>query len=202
MAPPLEQTADGFESQFGVNHLAHYLLSHLLVSTLHKTAVETGEKSRIIYLSSRAHSAGHIDFDDLNWKRKQYLPFKAYGQSKLANLLCAYEMNKQFQEQRKEIVAVSAHPGVIKTGLTRSNIKLWIIYLFMSPFLKTIPQGAATTVYTAISSDILKEDKGGKYYVDCKEYPPAIPEATDADVAARLYEVSANLVGVSVKFGE
>ena len=142
MAPPLEYTADGFESQFGVNHLAHFLLSHLLVPILHKSAVEAGQKSRIVYLSSRAHDSGHIDFEDLNWKKKKYFPFGAYGQSKLANLLCAFEMDKRFKEEKKLITAVSVHPGVIKTGLTRSNIKMWIIYFFMSPFLKSIPQGS------------------------------------------------------------
>src|ERR1700735_2706790 len=102
MMPPLSRTADGFELQFGTNHLGHFALTGLVLPQV------TG---RVVTVSSDAHKGGAIDFDDLNWERKRYRPWRAYGQSKLANLLFASELQRRLTQAGSSVKATAAHPG-------------------------------------------------------------------------------------------
>lgn len=186
MANPRELTADGFESQLGTNHVGHFLLTDLLLERLKSSA-----PSRIISVSSSAHRMGHFDFDDMNLERS-YSAWGAYGRSKLANILFASELNRRLEGTG--VVAVSLHPGVIKTELWRHLGVMFrvVIGFFASPFTKSVPQGAATTLYCATSKDIV----GGKFYMNCHEEAPANAEATDDAVAKRLWEWTVNAVSL------
>ena len=108
MIPPLSRTADGFEMQFGTNHLGHFALTNLLLPQI------TG---RVVTVSSGAHRAGQIDFDDLNWERKSYRGWRAYGQSKLANLLFTAELQRRLIDAGSTVEANAAHPGYAATNL-------------------------------------------------------------------------------------
>lgn len=184
-------TSDGYEMQWGVNHLGHFLLVHLLIDKMIES-VEEGFKPRVIMLSSVAHKYGHIDFNDPNWERRVYKPLAAYGQSKLANLLFARELNKRFGDQG--LLAVSVHPGVVTTELSRNNGKLKFFYAVTLPFLKNVPQGASTTCFCASAPD--DSLAGGGYYADSELTKPVIKEATDDAVSARLYDYSAEILGI------
>src|SRR5229473_443347 len=102
MAPPLTRTAEGFELQFGTNHLGHFALTNLLLEHV------TG---RVVTVSSTGHRWGAIDFDDLNWERKPYRRWRAYGQSKLANLLFTAELQRRLTAAGSDVLATAAHPG-------------------------------------------------------------------------------------------
>src|SRR5258705_8495357 len=108
MAPPLSRTADGFELQFGTNHLGHFALTNLLLDNI------TG---RVVTVSSTGHRMGRIDFDDLNWERKPYKAWRAYGQSKLANLLFTAELQRRLTAPGSPLLATAAHPGYAPTNL-------------------------------------------------------------------------------------
>src|ERR1700722_14100523 len=107
MIPPLTRTADGFELQFGTNHLGHFALTNLLLDHV------TG---RVVNVSSSAHRFGAIDFDDLNWERKPYKAWRAYGQSKLANLLFTAELQRRLTAAGSSVLATAAHPGYAATN--------------------------------------------------------------------------------------
>ena len=108
MVPPLGRTADGFELQFGTNHLGHFALTNLLLEHV------TG---RVVTVSSGAHRMGRIDFDDLNWERRPYRAWRAYGQSKLANLLFTAELQRRLSAAGSTVLATAAHPGYAATNL-------------------------------------------------------------------------------------
>src|SRR5665213_1763726 len=108
MIPPLTRTADGFELQFGTNHLGHFALTNLLLEHV------TG---RVVTVSSTAHRFGSIDFEDLNWERKPYQAWRAYGQSKLANLLFTAELQRRLIDAGSPVLATAAHPGYASTNL-------------------------------------------------------------------------------------
>ena len=108
MVPPLSRTADGFELQFGTNHLGHFALTNLLLEQV------TG---RVVTVSSTGHRMGRIDFDDLNWERKPYRAWRAYGQSKLANLLFTSELQRRLSDAGSGVLAMAAHPGYAATNL-------------------------------------------------------------------------------------
>jgi len=185
MAPPFTKTKDGFEIQFGTNHLGHFLLTQLLLDRL-----KEGAPARVVNVSSKAHTRGHVDFDNLDYHvPDSYTPFDSYGRSKLCNILHANEFNRRYAESCK-ITANSLHPGVIPTELGRNNTLSQIFYTLANIFLKSIEQGAATTCYVATSSNL--EGVGGKYFADSNEATP-IPEATNPEVAKKLWEVSEQL---------
>lgn len=184
MTPTCERTAEGFESQFGVNHMAHAYLYYLLKPMLMKQTSDT----RIISLSSLAHQyAGGGDnfkFDasfDLNFEKgRKYTPMKGYGQSKLANIIFAKVVAQE--TAGKPITAVSVHPGVItQTKLYRSTRPVFnfVVGLFVSD--KNIVQGAATTVWACVSPRVRDEDMRGSYLVDCCPALPLTPEGRDED---------------------
>ncbi|KAK3546317.1 hypothetical protein QTP70_025686, partial [Hemibagrus guttatus] len=155
MMCPYSKTADGFEMQFGVNHLGHFLLTFLLIDLLKKSA-----PSRIIILSSMAHSWGTIKLDDIN-SEKSYHNRREYGQSKLANILCARSLVKKLKDTGVTVYAV--HPGIVRTELKRHmNLGLLCLWKMVRPFTKTSVQGAQTSIYCAVEPAL--DSHSGGYY--------------------------------------
>jgi retinol dehydrogenase-12 len=189
MIPPYTKTEDGFELQFGVNHLAHFLMADLLIKNN-----LINEPGRIVVVSSYGHTfaSNGIQFDDLNFE-KGYNRIKAYGQSKLANILFAKELTKRMKAQGKDIIAVSLHPGSVKTELARHVPAFLAVPIqFLSGFFMKSPyEGAQTTLHCALSPDV----QGGEYFSDCKAVTPS-KHATDSAAASKLWDVSEKLVGL------
>ncbi|XP_035141271.3 retinol dehydrogenase 13 isoform X5 [Callithrix jacchus] len=192
MRCPHWTTEDGFEMQFGVNHLGHFLLTNLLLDKLKASA-----PSRIINLSSLAHIAGHIDFDDLNWQTRKYDPKAAYSQSKLAVVLFTKELSRRLQGSGVTVNAL--HPGVARTelgrhtgihGSTFSSTTLGPIFWLL---VKSPELAAQPSTYLAVAEELA--DVSGKYFDGLKQKAPA-PEAEDEEVARRLWAESARLVGL------
>ena len=176
-------TVDGLEWTFAVNPLAPFLLTNLLVPQL-----KAGAPSRIITVSSSAHRRGHIQFDDLMMSR-HYDEWKAYSQSKLANVLFSAELARRLPIQ---VTSNSLHPGAVRTGFGKSGGSLLKFALGAFGRLLLSPQeGARTTVFLASSPEVTGET--GKYFVRCKAVDPSL-EARDRSIAARLWEVSEQLV--------
>lgn len=204
MAGPLEKTKDGFESQFGVNHLGHFLLTNLLLPVLIKSGTKA-HSSRVVNLSSIAAllfaPAKGILFDDLD-ASKNYQKWERYGQSKIANILFTNELNKRMKEQGHDVISVSLHPGnIAETNLGRSiNLHsvaalLWQIKkscIHMLTESKNTKQGTATTILCALDPNVQSD----RYYEDCNVSDRVHPVAFDKDIAARLWNVSASMVGL------
>jgi len=180
-------TADGLERTFALNHLAPYLLTRLLLDRLRESA-----PARVVTVSSGAHTMGRIDFDDLGGERS-YSGMRAYSQSKLANLLFTYELARRLGPGG--ISANALHPGMVRTGFGAEDAGT-VQRLFtplMRPFMKTPAQGAATSVFLAASPDV--PGVTGGYFAGCK--PKASSKRShDEAAAARLWQVSAELVGL------
>lgn len=203
MGCPQGTTKDGFERQFGVNHLGHFLLANLLIDSL-----AAGAPARVISLSSRGHMLADVDFDDLNFERRAYQPMVAYGQSKTANALFAVEFDRRYHA--RGIRAYSVMPGMIATALERHMTDEIYTGLGIKPLaerdathMKSIPQGAATTLWAALAPEL--EGHGGLYLEDCREAAPfapgqsgptVLPRAIDPDRARLLWDVSEKAVGL------
>lgn len=182
MAMPRNLTKDGFEMQLGVNHMGHFLLTNLLLDLLKSSA-----PSRIVVLSSLAHYWGKIDREDLN-SEKAYNKYKAYSQSKLANVLFVRELSKRLAGTGVTVNAV--HPGVVKTELGRHLIHSYIrtvINPFVYFFFKTPRSGAQTSLAVALDEDL--EKVTGKYFTDCKIKSEG-SVAQDDDTAQWLWQES------------
>ncbi|GGH62490.1 short-chain dehydrogenase [Paenibacillus silvae] len=203
MNTPYRLTQDGFESQFGSNHLGHYALTGLLLPRLLSTPA-----SRIVTLSSIAAHNGRIDFDNLDGA-KGYNSWKFYVQSKLANMLFARELNNKLAEQGLSTVSVACHPGFSNTNLMSfGSGKRANPFMRLLTYLGTQPahMGALPTLYSAASPNI----KGGEYIGPDgrggrKGYPtidPIINRLYDANVSHRLWEVSEKLTGVTFAFDQ
>ncbi len=200
MAPPYTKTKDGFEMQFGSNHLGHFALTGLLLPVLAKT-----RNSRVITISSRAHSRGTIDFDNLDGS-KGYQAKKFYNQSKLANLYFALELDKRMKEHKLQTISIACHPGVSATNILK--LGHWEIpFLFKNIanlFLQPPSMGALSTIYAATDSNLI----GGEYIgplgqFQRKGYPAkGTPHsnATDLEVSRRLWELSEKLTDVDYPF--
>lgn len=161
MAMPRTVTKDGFEMQLGVNHLGHFLLTNLLLDIL-----KTSAPSRIIVLSSLAHKYGEINSDDLN-SEKGYNKYKAYFQSKLANILFTHELARRLKGTNVTVNAV--HPGVVKTDLGRHLVHSYVKKLidpFVYYFFKTAKSGAQTTIRLAVDTEL--DGVTGEYFADCR----------------------------------
>ena len=188
MACPYQKTADGFEMQFGTNHLGHFLLTMLLLDRLKRSA-----PSRIITVSSLGHKFAYkgINFDDIHFEKK-YDSWDAYANSKLANVLFTRELSKRLEGTH--VTANVLHPGAVETELARysftSSALLSPIRWYM---FKTPEQGAQTTIYCAVSEEM--EGVSGKYLADCAIKDPS-KRAQDDDAARKLWDLSLKLVGL------
>jgi len=194
MACPAAKTKDGFELQFGTNHLGHFLLTNLLLPDLKKSA-----PSRIVNLSSLAseRSNAKIHWDDLQLE-KSYTPWLAYGQSKLANVLFTRELAKRLKGTG--VTTFSLHPGAVVTELGRhlslaNKIPVGLFHLLGYLFpMKTSLQGAQTSLYACLDPEL--ESHSGEYLADCRIKYNVNPLACDDESARRLWEVSEQLVGL------
>ncbi|XP_058478737.1 retinol dehydrogenase 12, like [Solea solea] len=187
MSCPYGKTTDGFEMQIGVNHMGHFLLTHLLLDLIKRSA-----PARIVTVSSMAHSWGVINLDDIN-SEKSYSKMTAYSQSKLANILFTRSLAKRLEGTG--VTAYSLHPGVVQTDLWRHMSAPQLFAMKMvSPFTKDSVQGAQTTIYCAVEPSLEKESGG--YYSDCA---PASCSAAGKDdkVAEKLWELSCRLLSIT-----
>ncbi|WP_461169008.1 oxidoreductase [Arthrobacter sp. Z1-15] len=197
MATPHRTTADGFELQFGVNHLGHFALTGLLLPTL-----RAAPAPRVVTVSSLAHRGGKIDFDDLAAERS-YRPWARYNQSKLANLLFTFELNRRLQARGENLVAAAAHPGFASTNLTAGMHHPATLDL-LGGFFRLLGQSGARGALPALYAATAPGVRGGDFYgpdgpgqLRGKPAPvtPA-PQARDALAARRLWDVSTKLTGV------
>lgn len=196
MMPPYQKTKDGFESQIGINHLGHFLLTGLLIDILKKSA-----GSRVVSLSSIAHKNGKIRFDDLHYEKK-YNAQSAYSQSKLACLMFAYELQRRLDKNEYKVMSVAAHPGVAMTNLMQYLPSFMVkIGKVVGPLLLQPPKmGAMPTLRAALDTDI----KGGEYFGpsgfgEIKGSPERVNSSRrslDREVAAKLWELSEKETGI------
>ena len=197
MIPPYSKTADGFELQFGTNHLGHFALTGLLFDLLRNTP-----GSRIVNVSSTAHRRGNIDFDDLTWEKRKYAAWKAYGDSKIANLYFTYELKRKLAGADHPIVA-AAHPGWTATDLQRHS---GVIDFLNNFFAQDISMGALPTLYAAVAEDVQSGDYyGPSGFLEMRGYPDKAvsrPLAHDAAIAQKLWKVSETLTRVRYEVGE
>jgi NAD(P)-dependent dehydrogenase (short-subunit alcohol dehydrogenase family) len=198
MVPPLSRTAEGFELQFGTNHLGHFALTNLLLDRV------TG---RVVNVSSTGHRMGRIDFDDLNWERKSYSAWRAYGQSKLANLLFTAELQRRLTEAGSGVLAMAAHPGYAATNLQfHSGKRLQDMFSVVSNRLlgQSEEGGALPTLYAATAEIPGNSFAGPGGFMEQRGPAKRVGRssaAQDMDVARRLWEVSEELTGVRFPLG-
>jgi retinol dehydrogenase-14 len=186
-------TADGLEHTFALNHLAPFLLTELLLDRLRASA-----PARVVTVSSGAQSMGRIDFDDLQGAVR-YDGQKAYNQSKLANVLFTYELARRLEGSG--VTANVLHPGVVRTAFGREDGLRWMRLLLplVRPFLKSPERGAATSIHLASAPEL--ERVSGRYFVNGKEKRSS-PRSYDEQTARRLWDVSAQLVGLDSSTGQ
>ncbi|GAC1445636.1 MAG: SDR family NAD(P)-dependent oxidoreductase [Mycobacteriales bacterium] len=203
MAPPLLRTVQGFELQLGTNHLGHFLLTRLL-----EPALAAAAPSRVVNVSSRGHLRAGMDFHDPHWRTRDYDKWKAYGQSKTANVLFTLELDRRWGP--RGVHAFAVHPGVIMTELSRHLTADDLTALrsgsrpASAPLtLVGVDEGAATQVWAATSPEL--DGRGGLYLEGCAVAGPTpgdgtagyAPHAVDPEAAARLWAWSEREVGLS-----
>jgi len=202
MALPYKRTTDGFEMQFGTNHLGHFALTGLLMPT-----ILAAPNARVVMVSSGAHVPGVIDFDNLDGA-KSYGRWQAYSQSKLANLLFAYELQRRFVAAHASAIAVGCHPGFAATNLqaagprmSGSRLSEQFSILGSRLFAQTAAMGALPTLYAATAPEVNGCDYIGPTGLMGMRGAPAKVKSSarsyDATVAAHLWQVSEALTGVS-----
>jgi NAD(P)-dependent dehydrogenase (short-subunit alcohol dehydrogenase family) len=192
MMPPYSKTADGFELQFGTNHLGHFALTGHLADLIMKT-----ENSRIVNVSSGAHNFGKLDFDDLNRENRPYKKVRSYGESKIANLYFTYELQRRLDQSGSKTISVASHPGWTATELQRHAKILKFLNRFVA---QDISMGALPTLYAAVGPDV----KGSDYYGpsgwrEMRGYPKKVESnepSHDETNAKKLWKASEELTGV------
>jgi NAD(P)-dependent dehydrogenase (short-subunit alcohol dehydrogenase family) len=198
MATPLTRTADGFELQFGTNHLGHFALTNLLLEHI---------GGRVVTVSSTMHRVGAIDFEDLNWERKPYRRWRAYGQSKLANLLFTTELQRRLTAAGSDVLATAAHPGYAATNLqfhSGSGLQDRGAAVFNRLFGQDEDGGALPTLYAATAEIPGDSFAGPSRFREQRGAPKLVGRsdaAKDANVARRLWDVSEELTGARFPLG-
>ncbi|MGW4737344.1 oxidoreductase [Nocardia xishanensis] len=197
MAVPLGRTADGFEMQVGTNHLGHFALTGLLLDKI---------SDRVVTVSSGAHAIGKIDLDDLNWERRKYQRWAAYGQAKLANLMFAYELQRRLTAAGSAKISVAAHPGYAATELQSHTESLLdpIMSIGNRIFAQSAEMGALPELYAATVTPI----EPGAFYGPTglggmRGYPGTSGStklSRDEAVARGLWELSEKLTGITYSF--
>jgi NAD(P)-dependent dehydrogenase (short-subunit alcohol dehydrogenase family) len=199
MMVPYGKTEDGFENQFGTNHLGHFALTGLLIELLHKTP-----GARVVNISSNAHHFGEMDFSNLMFEDGEgYLAQKAYGRSKLANLLFTYELQRRFEARGVNTIAVAAHPGISNTNLAAHIFKRWRLKM-LQPLMGLMLQSAAMGALPGIRAAVDPTVSGGQYFgpdgsKERSGYPVVVfsNEAShNLEDALQLWEISEKLTGV------
>jgi len=207
MGTPRATTADGFELQIGTNHLGHAALTWLLMPALRGV-----EDSRVVTLSSIAHRGGGIDVDDLNFERRGYNAAAAYAQSKLANLLFAFELNRRLLAAGDTVISVAAHPGMTDTDLATNSARLRVpgplsgvvskvVSLGNKLITQSVERGALPQLYAATAPDV----QGGEYFgpggpgevFGAPDRAKPRAAAVNPDLGRTLWQRTAELTGVS-----
>ena len=195
MVPPLEYTEDGFESQFGVNHLGAFVLTSLLLDKIRATA-----NARIVSTASIAHRKGKINFDDINAK-KSYSKWARYAQSKIANIYFCYELQRRLSAMGDDTISVVAHPGVADTELPRYIPKP---FMLMMPFLKLFFNSAEQGAWPTLCAATMEGVKGGEYYGPSTRGEIAGPaikvrsnwRSHDEKIAKKLWDLFIEMTGI------
>jgi NAD(P)-dependent dehydrogenase (short-subunit alcohol dehydrogenase family) len=205
MALPFVQTADGFEMQIGTNHLGHFALTGLLLDRLQASA-----GARVVTVSSIMHKYGSIRFEDLTWQRGGYRRWPAYCQSKLANLLFCFELQRKLEARNSGVVSVASHPGYAATNLQAVGPRMLgsrFLQSFYAMGNRVLAQdaagGALPSLYAATATDV----RGGEFFgpggvMEIKGFPKrvgAISRAHDREAAQRLWALSQELTGVDYR---
>ncbi|MHB1929598.1 MAG: oxidoreductase [Acidimicrobiales bacterium] len=198
MATPQRRTADGFELQVGTNHLGHFALTNLLLPHL---------TDRTVVVSSGAHRMGRIDLDDLNWERRRYRAWPAYGQSKLANLLFVWELQRRLDAADSPLRAVAAHPGYAATDLQRktgnpvANAAMLVLNRVVA---QSAAAGALPTLYAAVEDIPGRTFVGPGGWMEQRGAPRVVSASAaghDDETARRLWALSEQLTGVGFPLG-
>jgi NAD(P)-dependent dehydrogenase (short-subunit alcohol dehydrogenase family) len=194
MAVPLGRTADGFEMQLGTNYLGHFALTGLLLPKI---------GDRVVTVSSFAHRVGRIVLDDLNWERRRYRRWPAYAQSKLADLMLAYELQRRLEQSGSALRSVAAHPGYAATELQggASGFEDRLIALGNRLVAQSAERGALPILYAATMPDM----SGGEYFgpggvTEMRGYPTRVRSSRrsrDTGTSSRLWDCAAELTGVT-----
>jgi len=198
MAPPLTRTSEGFELQFGTNHLGHFALTNLLLDHV---------VDRVVTVSSSGHRFGSIDFDDLNWEHKPYRAWRAYGQSKLANLHFTAELQRRLSAAGSVVLANAAHPGYAATNLSFHTQRRWmdLASALGNRLLAQDEDGGALPMLYAAVADVPGNSYAGPGgFMEQRGAPKLVGRsnaALDAGVARRLWDVSEELTGVRFPLG-
>jgi NAD(P)-dependent dehydrogenase (short-subunit alcohol dehydrogenase family) len=193
MMPPYSKTEDGFELQFGTNHLGHFALTAQLMNLLKNT-----ENSRVVNVSSGAHNYGNINFDDLTWEKRKYKPMSAYGDSKIANLYFTYELQNRLSKDGSNPMVTAAHPGWTATELQRHSGLFEFLNNF---FAMKIEQGTLPTLRAAFDGNAQSGDYfGPDGFREMRGYPVKVESnklSHDKEIAKKLWNVSEELTGVN-----
>ncbi|WP_248516271.1 oxidoreductase [Salinarchaeum laminariae] len=208
MAIPRQETAEGFEYQFGVNHLGHFALTAGLLNVLESTDGD----ARIVTQSSGLHTNGEIHFDDLQWE-DSYDAWGAYAQSKLANVLFAYELDRRLDAAGSTVTSVACHPGYANTNLQRrgpemqgSTVRIWAMKVANALVAQSAKRGALPTLYAATDPAIAGGEYVGPGGLAGMRGAPEIQASSDLSydesLATRLWEVSEELTGVEYEFAD
>ena len=196
MATPFGQTSDGFETQFGTNHLGHFVFVNRIASLI-------APGGRLVTLSSAGHRYADVNLDDPGFERTDYDPMLAYGRSKTANILFAVEFDRR--HRARGIRATAVHPGAIHTELARhmspemigaliDSLNAQLAEAGEAPFeFKTVPQGAATSVWAGVVAS--GDDVGGRYCENCHVSPVSEGLITPASEGVRSYALDAERAG-------
>ncbi|KAL0272735.1 UNVERIFIED_CONTAM: hypothetical protein PYX00_005596 [Menopon gallinae] len=196
MSVPFALTEDGFESQLCVNYLGHFLLTHLLLSTLKETGDRSENCSRIVNVSSCAHIPGSINFDDINYV-KQYIPNKAYAQAKLAQLMFAKSVDRKLKAECARVLSFAVHPGIVNTALFNDTPLKRMAPWLPKLLFKTPEQGAVSLVFAAVSDSM--EGQGGAYISNCR-HAWISPIATNEELQDRLMNCTLEMLNIK-EFG-
>jgi NAD(P)-dependent dehydrogenase (short-subunit alcohol dehydrogenase family) len=201
MAVPQQRTRQGFELQFGTNHLGHFALTGLLLSLMRRA-----HAPRVVTVSSGGHRAGRIHFDDLNWEKRRYSRWFTYTQSKLANLLFSSELQRRAVAAGSDLLAVAAHPGYAATNLSSGPATGSVIYRWGGKVSDALlgqsdRMGALPQLYAATMTDVGPDDYWGPDgFMEQRGWPKRVGRsgaARDPDAARRLWNASEQLTGVS-----
>lgn len=193
MMPPYAKTSDGYELQFGTNHLGHFALTNQLLPLLVSTP-----SSRIVNVSSIAHKQGHLDFNDLNWEQRNYKPMQSYADSKIANIYFTYELRRKLSHIKNAPLVTAAHPGWTATELQRHA---GIFEFLNSFFAQDVSMGALPTLRAAIDKNAQSGDYyGPKGFMEIRGYPikvSTIKRSQDLEISEKLWRISEELSGVT-----
>jgi NAD(P)-dependent dehydrogenase (short-subunit alcohol dehydrogenase family) len=199
MATPERRTKDGFELQIGTNHLGHFALTNLLLPRV---------RDRVVTVSSGAHRMGKISLDDLNWERREYKQWPAYGQSKLANLLFSLELQRRLTDAGSDVRALAAHPGWAATNLqqhTGSRLQNTLMQIGNKLIAQSDSMGALPTLYAATQDLVGGSYVGPDGFREGRGHPTLVGRSaasTDAETAAKLWTLSEELTGVGFPLEE